>query len=271
MLRSHFEFASVHFIIFILSVSSVYFGDFCSHELSCDQPLICSNTSRCVCPTLTSFWNHRQNTCLTCSHGWIEWNQEKCLLFIAPSDRGITHEHARDVCLTQSAQLLKIHSDEDFRQFEDKTEELVKSKHGNRLIEFLNNGVWIDVIVDADHAIAYNWCDGSNEGEIYPWNDCIFIRKQLLNLKNNTLLCLNHMQCNETLSYICEKSAFVDNQQSDVKYQERFIGMIGGLVSNLFFPTAATSATTAAAQIIYVTNPPQQILPRMLSNHSHHL
>jgi hypothetical protein len=122
----------------------VSFGDFCSNDLSCHNSLICSNSSQCVCP-LSSFWNTNQNTCLSCPPGWIEWQNEKCLLFVKSFEGGIKYYTARNVCLTQFAQLLQIEDHEDFVQFEYKIDELIEGKHGDAFNEFVNKGVWINI------------------------------------------------------------------------------------------------------------------------------
>ncbi|CAF1074491.1 unnamed protein product [Adineta ricciae] len=185
MLRSRLEFAFVLFIVFVSSALSVSFGDFCSHDFICQQPLVCSNDSQCMCPTDTSFWSSRQNSCLSCPSGWTEWKEEKCVLFVAPSPDGVMHEEARNICSTQSAELLKIADAEGFVEFENEMKDL----------------------------------------------------------------------------YFAE-SAHVDREHTHEKHQERIFDVIGGLVSNLLFPTPATPAPTQAPQLIYVTNPTQQILPQ---------
>jgi hypothetical protein len=75
----------------------------------------------------------------------MEWQNEKCLLFIKPSEGGIKYHTARNVCLTQSAELLQIEDHEDFVQFEYKIDELMEGKHGDAFNEFVNKGVWINV------------------------------------------------------------------------------------------------------------------------------
>jgi hypothetical protein len=121
------------------------FGDFCSNDLSCLYRLICSNASRCICP-ISSFWNVKQNSCLSCPQGWSEWQNEKCLLFIAPAEGGIIQQKARNACLTHSAQLLQINNHQDFMQFQYKMNELLESRPSNAAIELLSNGIWIDSI-----------------------------------------------------------------------------------------------------------------------------
>ncbi|CAF1075247.1 unnamed protein product [Adineta ricciae] len=204
MLRSHLEFAFVLFIVFVSSALSVSFGDFCSHDFICQQPLVCSNESQCMCPTDTSFWSSRQNSCLSCPSGWTEWKEEKCVMFVAPSSGGVTYEEARSICLAQSAELLEIADHEGFVKFENEMKDLANERGGRALIEFLSNGVWIDST---------------------------------------------------------SKSAHVDREHTNENHQERIFDVIGGLVSNLLFPTPATPAPTQAPQLIYVTNPTQQILP----------
>ena len=162
MLRSRFEFAFVLFVVFISSALSgqfpfikalsasllqavlVSFGDFCSHDFICPQPLVCSNESQCICPTDASCWSYRQNSCLSCPSGWTEWKEEKCVLFVAPFSGGVTYEEARNICSTQSAELLEIADDKGFVEFENEMKDLVNERGGRALIEFLSNGVWID-------------------------------------------------------------------------------------------------------------------------------
>ncbi|CAF2737693.1 unnamed protein product [Rotaria sp. Silwood2] len=127
MLRSHFEFAYV--LNFIIFVSSVSFGDFCSNDLSCQYPLICSNSSKCICPT--KFWNVEQNTCLYCQYGWIEWQNQTCLLFIQPPDGGVTYEKAKNTCLTYSGELLQINYYQDYIEFQYKINDLLQSEYVN--------------------------------------------------------------------------------------------------------------------------------------------
>jgi hypothetical protein len=121
------------------------FGDFCSNDLSCLHSLICSNASRCICP-ISSFWNVKHNSCLSCPHGWIEWQNEKCLLFIVPAEDGIVHQKARNACLIHSAQLLQVNNHQDFMQFQYKMDELLENKPSNTAIELLSSGIWTDSI-----------------------------------------------------------------------------------------------------------------------------
>jgi hypothetical protein len=240
MLRSLFEFACVLYII--SSVSSgqlktntftfycnvlVSFGNFCSSDLLCQSPLICSNTSQCICPTSLSFWNTKHNTCLFCPPGWIEWQNQKCLSFIEPPEGGISYQRAKNACLIHGAHLLQIDNHEDVIQLQYKTSELLESQYARAVDEFLNNGAWIDLnnselieiyltvttylTVDTNAINPYDWCELEYENDIFQGNDCVHITKQPSRDKNDKLICLNHVQCNEKLSYICESKSFVKN------------------------------------------------------------
>ncbi|CAF1199588.1 unnamed protein product [Rotaria sp. Silwood1] len=261
MLRSHFEFAYVlNFIIFISFVSSASFGDFCSNDLSCHYPLICSNSSnKCICPLSSSvtFWNVEQNSCLFCPYGWIEWQNETCLLFIQPPDGGIAREKAKNACLTYSGQLLQIDYYQDYIEFQYKINTLLQGEHVNELNEFLSNGIWINFTDYTNWMNSYEWCDMEYENDTWLWNDCIRITKQFSNNKMNTSLCLSHVQCNEKLSYICEKLAIIQN---DITNDNRLFGLIGGLVGNLFGSKPQPPPPPPPPPepiIIYHTNPPK--------------
>jgi hypothetical protein len=74
----------------------------------------------------------------------IEWENEKCLLFIGPRENGVIYQKARNACLAHSTELLQINNHQDFVQLQYKTAELFESKIANVFIEFLSNGVWIN-------------------------------------------------------------------------------------------------------------------------------
>ncbi|CAF4724672.1 unnamed protein product [Rotaria magnacalcarata] len=257
MLRSHFEFAYVLHVVFISLISSASFNSFCSDDLSCDYPLICSNSSQCTCPRLSTqtFWNTEQNTCLACPKGWIEWQNETCLLFIKHSENDIVHEKAKDACLSYSAQLLKIDYYQEYVEFQCKINELLKGQHANELSEYLTNGVWIN-FTDTDWLNSYEWCDKAYKNDSIPRNDCIRLSKYFSKDKINITLCLSHIQCNETLSYICEKSPSILNDDT------RFFSLIAGAVENLFFPAPKPIPTQPPPPpeplIIFHTKPPRE-------------
>ncbi|CAF3943452.1 unnamed protein product [Adineta steineri] len=233
MLRSHFEFACVLYIIFILSVLSVSFNDFCSNDLSCHYPLICSNLSKCICPSSSSsFWNTRQNSCLSCPSGWIEWQHEKCLLFIVPSENDFTYEKARNSCLTYSSELLHIDNDEDLIKFQYKIDELLRDKQDDIVWKFLSDGVWMN----RKQTNLSKWCNMKYESDVFLSNDCIRITKTSSN-----------------------QSALIRN---NAKHHKRFIDIVSGFIGNIFLPAAPTVPATYAPQIIYHTNAPQQLLPQ---------
>ncbi|CAF0794257.1 unnamed protein product [Rotaria sordida] len=272
MLRSHFEFAYVLNFIFISFVSSASFGDFCSNDLSCHYPLICSNSSQCICPLSSSetFWSAEQNTCLFCPSGWIEWKNETCLLFIQPPEGGIIREKAKNACLTYSGQLLQIDYYQDYIEFQYKINDLLKGEYTNKLNEFLSNGVWINFTDYTNSMNSYEWCDMEYENDILSWNDCIRITKQFSNDKSNTSLCLSHVQCNEKLSYICKRLA---NIQNDVNNDNRIFGLIGNLIGNLFGsnpppPPPPSPLPPPEPIIIYHTNPPKIEIEQPLSQTS---
>ena len=54
----------------------------------------------------------------------MEWQSEKCLLFITPAESGVIRREARNACLAQSGQLLQIDNYQDFMQFQYKTDEI---------------------------------------------------------------------------------------------------------------------------------------------------
>ncbi|CAF1074473.1 unnamed protein product [Adineta ricciae] len=238
MLRSRLEFAFVLFIVFVSSALSVSFGDFCSHDFICQQPLVCSNESQCMCPTDTSFWSSRQNSCLSCPSGWTEWKEEKCVLFVAPSPDGVMHEEARNICSTQSAELLKIADAEGFVQFENEMKDLVNRRGGRALIEFLSNGVWIDSTGNVLNRNIYEWwCDPQSEHDASPRQKCMRLTR--LSSTNNSIasFCLNHANCNESLPYICEKLAdpvVVHNETTLGRAWAALIGPALNLVGSLF-------------------------------------
>ena len=66
------------------------------------------------------------------------------MLFVAPSPGGVMYEEARNICTTQSAELLEIGGDVGFVEFENEMRDLINGRGGSALIEFLSNGVWID-------------------------------------------------------------------------------------------------------------------------------
>ncbi|CAF1513388.1 unnamed protein product, partial [Adineta steineri] len=230
MLRSHFEFACVLYIIFILSVLSVSFNDFCSNDLSCHYPLICSNLSKCICPTSSSsFWNTRQNSCLSCPSGWTEWQHEKCLLFIVPSENNFTYEKAKNSCLTYSSELLHIDNDEDLIKLQYEVDEIDW--------KFLSDGIWIN----RRETNLFEWCDTGYEHNRLLWNSCIRLIKKYSDKNNVTSFCLRHTQCNENLPYICErlaKTLEVNNTINNFATIERawsaLIGPIINLAGTLF-------------------------------------
>jgi hypothetical protein len=232
MLRSLFEFACVLYIIssvssgqLKISDSSFYcnvlvsFGNFCSSYLLCQSPLICSNTSQCICPTLLSFWNTKQNTCLFCPPGWIEWQNQRCLSFIEPPEGGISYQRAKNACLIHGAHLLQIDNHEDVIQLQYKTNDLLESQYARAVDEFLNNGAWINlnnsefIKAHLNYIIQLkvdtDWCEIEFEKDISVWNDCVHVTKQFSRDRSNTSLCLSHIQCNEKLSYICESKFLV--------------------------------------------------------------
>ncbi|CAF0732151.1 unnamed protein product [Adineta steineri] len=225
MLRSHFEFACVLYIIFILSVLSVSFNDFCSNDLSCHYPLICSNLSKCICPTSSSsFWNTRQNSCLSCPSGWIEWQHEKCLLFIMPSKNDFTYEKARNSCLTYSSELLHIDNDEDLIKLQYKVDEIDW--------KFLSDGIWIN----RRETNLFEWCDTGYEHDRLLWNSCIGLMKKYSDKNNVTSFCLRHIQCDEKLPYICERLAEtleVNNTINNFATIERAWSALIGPIINL--------------------------------------
>ncbi|CAF1333875.1 unnamed protein product [Adineta steineri] len=94
----------------------------------------------------------KQNSCLSCPSGWIEWQHEKCLLFIVPSKNDFTYEKARNSCLTYSSELLHIDNDEDFMKFQYKIDELLRDKQDDIVWKFLGDGVWITPTVPQTHA-----------------------------------------------------------------------------------------------------------------------
>ena len=162
----------------------------------------------------SSFWNLKQNTCLSCPPGWIEWQNEKCLLFIEPSGGGISYQKTRNACLTLDAHLLHIDNHEDFAQLQYKANDLLEGQYANAVAEFLNNGVWINFTnneLKETHLSVKDtdWCEMEYENEISSWNGCVRVTKPFSRDENDTSLCLSYVQCNEKLSYICESTSFV--------------------------------------------------------------
>ncbi|CAF3684732.1 unnamed protein product [Adineta steineri] len=259
MLRSHFEFACVLYIIFILSVLSVSFNDFCSNDLSCHYPLICSNLSKCICPTSSSsFWNTRQNSCLSCPSGWTEWQHEKCLLFIVPSENNFTYEKAKNSCLTYSSELLHIDNDEDLIKLQYEVDEIDW--------KFLSDGIWIN----RRETNLFEWCDTGYEHNRLLWNSCIRLIKKYSDKNNVTSFCLRHTQCNENLPYICErlaKTLEVNNTINNFATIERawsaLIGPIINLAGTLFGSSQqpAPEPQQPEIQIISVSPNPQPQRP----------
>ncbi len=214
------KFAYVLSFIFISSVSSssmknvlVSFDDFCSNDLLCHTPLICSNSSQCICPKSSTFWNTKLKTCLYCSSESMEWQHEKCLSFIAPYEGGVIHQKARNTCLTYSAQLLQIKNLQDLVQFQYKT---IESEHALVFNQFFSHGVWINLtdgkLIIEDFIVilrilgetnSYDWCDMNYEYEMSSSKNCIRLMKKSSD-DNVASFCLDHVDCNEKLLYICE-------------------------------------------------------------------
>ncbi|CAF1333856.1 unnamed protein product [Adineta steineri] len=263
MLRSHFEFACVLYIIFIFSVLSVSFNDFCSNDLSCHYPLICSNLSKCICPSSSSFWNTKQNSCLSCPSGWIEWQHGKCLLFIMPSKNDSTYEKARNSCLTYSSELIHIDNDEDFNKLQYKVDDIDW--------KFLSDGVWIS----REETNLFEWCDAGYEHNHLLWNSCIRLMKKYPDKNNVTSFCLRYTQCNENLPYICEKLAEtleVNNTINNFATIERawsaLIGPIINLAGTLFGSSQqpAPEPQQPEIQVISVSPNPQAQRPSLLAS-----
>ena len=166
MWSSHSKFTYALSFIFISSVS---LADFCSNDLSCPAPLICSNSSQCECP--------KSSTCLS---------------FVVPHQGGITNQRARNTCLKHSAQLLQIKNPQDFAQLKYQT---IGSEHPHVFKEFFNHGVWIDLTIEKID--SNDWCDME-----YKDMDCVRLMKKSSD-DGVASLCFDYADCNEKLPYIC--------------------------------------------------------------------
>jgi hypothetical protein len=120
------------------------FGESCSNNLSCTYPLICSNTSKCICSASSSIWNNEQNDCLYCLPGWIEWENSRCLSFAVPSEGGLSYDQASDICHSYSAQLLRIYDINELKRFELKVQTLLQGTFSSAVTIFFRLGAWID-------------------------------------------------------------------------------------------------------------------------------
>jgi hypothetical protein len=196
------------------------FNESCSHNISCAYPLICSNTSKCICSKSSSFWNNNQNDCFYCPPGWIEWENNHCLALSVPSEGGLSYDQANDMCHEFSAELFHMYNIDEFKQFELKVNTLLHSIFSSSIAIFFHLGAWIDKlnILKLVNGLEDIWC---NENEIDPTFECIYIRKN--NFKNGSL-CLSRLKCNKEILFIC-----------DSKFRKYLIEIFAVLISGSYF------------------------------------
>jgi hypothetical protein len=120
------------------------FNETCSENILCENPLICSNTSRCICSKSSSIWNNDLNDCFYCPPSWILWEHNQCLSFAVPFQGGLSYEQANQTCLSFSAQLLNLNNIDELEQFESKVDTLLHSAFSSAITLFFRLGAWID-------------------------------------------------------------------------------------------------------------------------------
>ncbi len=106
--------------------------------------MICSNTSTCICSKSSSIWNNDQNDCFYCPPGWIEWENNHCLLLAVPSEGGLSYDQANNTCFSLSAQLFYMDNLDEFKRFEFKVNTLLHSTFSSAVTMFFRLGAWIN-------------------------------------------------------------------------------------------------------------------------------
>lgn len=122
----------------------VSFGEPCSEDLPCIDPLICSNSSRCECSLASSFWHTEKKDCFYCLPGWIAWEQQRCISLAVPAEGGLSHELADQTCRSLSAQLLHISDLDEFERFESEISTRLRGPYSSAVTIFFRLGAWID-------------------------------------------------------------------------------------------------------------------------------
>ncbi|CAF3736293.1 unnamed protein product [Rotaria sp. Silwood1] len=206
------------------------FNESCSNNFSCVNPLICSNTNKCVCQKSSSFWNNEQNDCLSCLSGWIQWKTDRCLSFAVPSEGGLSYNRATHICHKFSAQIFHLYNIDEFKQFEFTINTLLHSTFSSAVTLFFRLGAWINRlnIKELEDVL----CDENENNSNF---ECVFIKRN--NLKNGTL-CLSRLECNENLLFICDRAAVSENYTIENEtsiFSNRAIGAIIGGVAPLAF------------------------------------
>ncbi|CAF4248928.1 unnamed protein product [Rotaria sp. Silwood2] len=231
------------------------YNESCSNNFSCTYPLICSNTNKCVCPKLLSFWNDEQNDCLSCLSGWIQWKTNRCLSLAVPSNSGLSYNQANRICHQFSGQIFHIYNIDEFKQFELKVNTLLNSTFSSAVTLFFRLGAWINKLNRKQ--LENVLCDKNENNSNF---ECVLIKRN--SLKNGTL-CLTRLECNENMLFICDMAAMsvnytINNETST--FSNRAIGAIIGGVAPLAIDLLGNLLTGNKPQPIYPPAPQQIII-----------
>ena len=140
-------FTSVLYLIIRSSESSsvaASFNQSCSETSVCQSPLICSNSSRCLCSKSSSIWNEDAKDCFYCPVGWNVWENNQCLSFAVPSTGGLPYEQATNTCQAFSAELFSINNHLELEEFSSQVNRLLRETFSSAVALYFRLGAWIN-------------------------------------------------------------------------------------------------------------------------------
>ena len=109
------------------------------------NPLICSETNRCVCSISSSVWNEEKEDCFHCPLGWIEWKNQRCLLLSVPLTGGFSFNEANESCHSFSGEILRLTDRNDFVELNTHVQTYIDQSNASWAVKaFFIFGTWID-------------------------------------------------------------------------------------------------------------------------------
>lgn len=120
------------------------FHEQCSANQLCQSPLICSNSSECICSKSSSIWNEHFKDCFYCPPGWIAWENNHCLSFAVPKSGGLSYEQANATCQSFTAELFSINNLIEMKTFEDQVNRILRESFSSAVSLYFRLGAWID-------------------------------------------------------------------------------------------------------------------------------